>query len=354
MSLIIRAVFALPCAFSLAACSQSYGAAPAPAISAAPVAATAPLQPGDTFRNTGNPLIRDRHTADPAPLVVGDTLYLYVGHDEARGDQMFNITEWLAYSTQDMLTWTYHGPIMRPTDFAWASRDAWASQVHERDGRFWFYTTVEHDEAQGSHGKAVGVAVANNPLGPFVDARGSALVRNEDTNGPHHWDDIDPTVWTEENGTSWLIWGNAEVKIARLASDMVSLDGPIRLIDLPDFEEGPWVFKRGNLYYLLYASMDKAISPDERISYATAPSIEGPWTWRGEVTGSAANSFTIHPGVAEFQGEWYLFYHVGTLDIGDQPGGLGRRAVAVERMEFDANGLILPVQHTAHGILPRP
>jgi arabinoxylan arabinofuranohydrolase len=134
-----------------------------------------------TLTYQGNPLIRDRHTADPAPLVVGDTLYLYVGHDEARGDEMFNITEWLAYSTRDMKTWHYHGPIMRPADFAWAARDAWASQVHHKNGRFWFYTAVEHDPAQGSHGKSIGVAVADNPLGPFRDALGRALVRNEDT-----------------------------------------------------------------------------------------------------------------------------------------------------------------------------
>lgn len=303
--------------------------------------------------NQGNPLFRDLYTADPAPLVVGDTLYLYVGHDEARGDQMFNITEWLAYSTKDMQHWTAHGPIMKPTDFTWVQKDAWASQVHEKDGRFWFYTAVEHDPAT-SHGKAIGVAVADNPLGPFRDAKGSALVKNEDTQGPHHWDDIDPTVWTEPDGTSWLFWGNAVLKFAKLKPNMIEFDGPIRTIDLPDFEEGPWVFKRGDIYYLAYASMDKAISPDERISYATAPSIEGPWTWRGEITGSAANSFTIHPGIVEFKGEWYLFYHVGTLKVGDQTGAIGRRAVAVERMRFNPDGTIQPVVQTAAGVSTLP
>ena len=85
-----------------------------------------------------NPLFRDRFTADPAPLVVGDRLYLYVGHDEARGEEMFNMREWRVYSTTDMKQWTDHGPIMRATDFKWAKADAWASQVIEKDGRFWF------------------------------------------------------------------------------------------------------------------------------------------------------------------------------------------------------------------------
>lgn len=303
--------------------------------------------------NHGNPLFPGLYTADPAPLVVGDTLYLYVGHDEARGDQMFNLTEWLAFSTKDMQHWTAHGPIMKPTDFAWAQKDAWASQVHEKNGKFWFYTAVEHDPAT-SRGKAIGVAVADNPLGPFKDARGSALVRNEDTKGPHNWDDIDPTIWTEEDGTSWLIWGNAVCKIAKLKPNMIEFDGPIRTIDLPDFEEGPWVFKRGAIYYLVYASMDKRISPNERISYATAPGILGPWTWRGQITGPAENSFTIHPGIVEFKGAWYFFYHVGTLRVGDQLGGLGRRAVAVEQMYFNADGTIRPVRQTADGVSRAP
>ena len=190
-----------------------------------------PAASGQTIVNHGNPLFRDRYTADPAPLVVGDTLYLYVGHDEARGEQMFNITEWLAYSTKDMQTWTFHGPIMKPTDFSWVEKDAWASQVHEKDGKFWFYTAVEHDPA-GSHGKSIGVAVAESPLGPFRDAKGRALVRNEDTQGPHHWDDIDPTVWTEEDGTSWLIWGNGNCYMARLKPNMIEFDGSIRQIEL--------------------------------------------------------------------------------------------------------------------------
>lgn len=94
-------------------------------------------------------------------MVHDGRLYLYVGHDEAGEGEMFRITEWLLYSTEDLVTWRDHGPVLRPEDFSWASRDAWASEVIEKDGRFWFYTTVEHDETD--HGKAIGVAVADKP-----------------------------------------------------------------------------------------------------------------------------------------------------------------------------------------------
>lgn len=296
-----------------------------------------------------NPLIRDKFTADPAPLVVKDRLYLYVGHDEAQGDEMFTMREWLVYSTTDLTHWTDHGRVMAATDFAWAKGDAWASQAIEKHGRFWFFTAVEHD---GTHpGKAIGVAVADRPTGPFVDARGSALITSDMTpKGEHSWEDIDPTVLTDDDGTTWIAWGNRHCYLARLKPNMIEIDGPIVEITPPHFEEGPWLHKRGGLYYLTYASLDRATHTDERVSYATAPAITGPWTYRGELTGSAANSFTIHPGIAEFRGRWVLFLHNAALTIGTQPGGLGRRAVTAEPLRYNPDGTMQPVQQTAAGL----
>lgn len=295
-----------------------------------------------------NPIIRNKFTADPAPLVHDGRLWLYVGHDEAGEGEMFNITEWLVYSTDDMQTWVDHGSVMKPTDFAWASRDAWAAEVIEKDGRFWFYTTVEHDDTD--HGKAIGVAVADAPTGPFVDARGSALVKNSDTDGPHWWDDIDPTAFEDDDGTVWLYWGNAHLYYAPLAPDMISLADEIRRVEVPHFTEGPWLFKRGDIYYLAYAGIDEAEHDWEQIYYATASRVTGPWTFRGKIMGIAENSFTIHPGIVEFQGNWYLFYHNGVLSIDGVEGALGRRSVRAEHMYFNEDGTIRPVVATEAGV----
>jgi arabinoxylan arabinofuranohydrolase len=296
-----------------------------------------------------NPIIRDRFTADPAPLVVGDRLWLYTSHDEAADGEMFNMKEWLVYSTTDMRQWTYHGPVMNIADFKWASHDAWAVQVIAKHGRYWMYAPVEHDATKP--GKAIGVAVADRPEGPFVDAKGEALITNDMTpKGEHSWEDIDPTVFTDDDGTTWIAWGNRQCYIARLAPDMISIDGPITEITPPHFEEGPWLHKRGDLYYLTYASLDRATHTDERVSYATAPHPLGPWTYRGELTGSAEGSFTIHPGIAEFKGQWYIFLHNAALTIGERKGALGRRAVTVEHLTYDANGLMRPVTQTRAGV----
>jgi len=300
-----------------------------------------------------NLIVRDRFTADPAPLVVGNRLYLYTGHDEARGDEMFTMREWLVYSTADMRHWTYHGPIMNVAGFKWAKKDAWASQAIRRHGRYWFYAAVEHDDTHP--GKAIGVAVSDRPTGPFVDAKGSALITNQMTpKGTHSWEDIDPTVFTDDDGTTWIAWGNRQCYLARLKPDMIELDGPIREITPPHFEEGPWLHKRGKLYYLTYASLDRSRDAAEKVSYATAPSIRGPWTYRGELTGSAKGSFTIHPGIARFKGHWYLFLHNAGLTIGDRQGGLGRRAVTVEYLRYNRDGTMQPVVQTEAGVSVPP
>ncbi|KLE35958.1 family 43 glycosylhydrolase [Aurantiacibacter luteus] len=292
-----------------------------------------------------NPIFRNRFTADPAPLTVGDTLYLYAGHDE--GNEHFRIDEWVVYSTTDMRHWTDHGAFFRPSDIAWAEGEAWASQMVERDGRYFFYFTVEHDDT--SPGKAIGVAECDTPVGPCHDARGSALVLDNPATW-RAWSDIDPTVFIDDDGTAWLAWGNSNLYLARLKDNMIELDGEPQELSITNYLEGPWLHKRGDLYYLTYASIIENVQPNERISYATAPSMQGPWTYRGELTGEATNSFTIHAGIEQFLGDWYFFYHNGTLTIDGVEGMQYRRSVAVERLRYDANGLMLPITQTREGI----
>ena len=305
-----------------------------------------------------NPIVRDVFTADPAPLVVGDTLYLYVGHDNAAEGEMFTIPEWLCYSTKDMKTWTAEGPVMRSDDFAWARPDsAWASQVVERDGTFYFYTTVRYADGQEHSGSAVGVATSDSPTGPFVDAIGEALVNDGMTPGARRpWNDIDPTAFEDDQGQWWISWGNGDCYLAKLGDDMTSIDGEIMNItdQLEHFEEGPWLHKRGELYYLTYAYRDQAEMNSEQIAYATAERMAGPWTFRGKITGPGENSFTIHPGIAEFGGQWYLFYHDASLEIDGVKGTLGRRNVRAEYLHYNDDGTIRPIEQTRRGVSAPP
>ena len=128
----------------------------------------------------GNPVITDVYTADPAALVVGDTVFLYTGHDEAKPPhEGYVMHEWLCFSSTDMIHWTKRGSPLNVKDFTWAKDDAWASQVIQHNGKFYYYAAVEHDSTH--RGKAIAVAVSDSPAGPFKDAMGSALVTNDMT-----------------------------------------------------------------------------------------------------------------------------------------------------------------------------
>ena len=309
--------------------------------------------PADAQNNTfffqGNPLVRNKFTADPAPMVSGDRLYLYVGHDEyydgqdnASGGKEFNITEWLCYSTDDMQTWTDHGAIFSPSGYEWGDTTtpgvgtAWAAQVVERNGKFYLYTTSQG--AGNNSGYAIGVAVSDSPTGPFADAIGKPLVNDKMTDNGQRgwWNDIDPTVLIDDDGQAYLCWGNGTCFMAKLKDNMVEIEGDIWTVDAPRYMEGPWLHKRNGVYYLTYAS--QGLAGAEAIDYCMASDIHGSWKHCGQLTGSAENSFTIHPGIIQFKGQWYFFYHNATLTLDGRGGAIGRRSVCFDKLTYNPDG----------------
>jgi beta-xylosidase len=294
-----------------------------------------------------NPLFEHVFTADPAALVDGDTVWLYTGHDEApNNDVFFEMHDWLAFSSKDMVNWKEHGPIMRADDFDWATGNAWASHMVKKDGRYWFYTTVRHDDSKP--GFAVGVAVSDSPTGPFVDARGSALITNDmTTQTPNDWDDIDPAVFIEENGEAYLFFGNLVPKYVKLKDNMTELDGPIKVIDVPHFTEAAWVHRKGEHYYLSYACFFP-----EKICYAMSDSIHGPWEYKGILNEIAGNTETNHQSIIEFGGKNYFIYHTGAVPPrdGEPSGGRFRRSVSIDRLYYNEDGTLKRVIMTSEGI----
>lgn len=299
-----------------------------------------------------NPIFREQFTADPAALVVGDTVYAYVGHDGSKPGQSFVMPEWLCYSTKDMKTWTAHGPIMRPEDFSFArAGTAWAAHMIEKDGKFFFYTTLRRRE---NNEHCIGVAVGDSPTGPFKDARGTALISdNMTTDSSRPNADIDPAVFIDDDGTPWIIWGNGDFYLAKLKANMIELDGEIQKVPHENVAEGPWLFKRNGIYYNVYAADVPGTKP-EQIAYATAEKVTGPWTYRGLVTGPAKAGFTIHPAVIEFKNQWYFFYHDGSTSLNGLPGGDFRRSVCVEYLYFNPDGSIRPITQTPEGVSVPP
>ena len=299
-------------------------------------------QADTTFMAKGNPVVTYKYLGDPAALVHDGTLYIYAGHDECPPPQQYYLmNEWCILSTKDMKTFTEHSYKMQAKSFAWAKGEAWASQVIERNGKFYWYVTVEHKDIPG---KSIGVAVADSPVGPFKDARGSALVTNDMTTEYTKigWDDIDPTGFIEDDGQAYLIWGNTQCYYAKLKENMTELDGPIVPVDLPRFTEAPWIHKRGEWYYLSYAS-----EFPEKICYAMSKSITGPWEYKGILNELAGNSNTNHQTIIEFNDEWYFIYHNGAIN----PHGCGfRRSVCIDRLYYNPDGTMQRIIMTTEGV----
>jgi hypothetical protein len=291
-----------------------------------------------------NPIITDVFTADPAPLVVSNTVYLYTGHDEP-GSGFYTMNNWRCYSSQDMTNWTSHGSILSYTNFAWASGSAWAGQCVQKNGKFYWYVPMQGGGGYG--GFNIGVAVSDSPTGPFQDARGIPLITDGMTTGGDAWDDIDPTVFTDTNGVSWLGWGHGTFYLVQLAAGMTNTAGSIQAYHLPYYTEGPFLHRRGNLYYLSYASIDTG---GEKIRYATATAIAGPWTPRGLITGNPYNSYTIQDGIFDFKGRSYLVYHNGALP----GGGSFDRSVCLDYLYYNPDGTIQPVIQTTAGVSVPP
>ena len=307
-----------------------------------------------------NPVVQTIYTADPAPVVHDGVCYLYTDHDEDElVNNFFTMKDWRCFTSTDMVNWTDHGVVASLHDFKWAAsgwgggfeNGAWALQTIERDGKWYMYCPLQ--------GRGIGVLVSiNGPFGPFTDPIRKPLIGGK-------YDSIDPTVFIDDDGQAYLCWGNPRCWYVKLNKDMISYDTSIgdhglivqdmtveafgkRSKDDPKrlttYEEGPWLYKHNALYYLIFA----AGPISEHIGYSTGPSPAGPWKYGGVVLPTQGGSFTDHPGVVDYKGKTYLFYHNAAL-----PGGGGfHRSVCVDEMKFNPDGSIVQMTMTKEGAAP--
>lgn len=283
--------------------------------------------------NAQRPIIQMKYTADPAPMVYNDTVFLYTTHDEDDAEG-FKMQDWLLYTSTDMVNWTDHGVVASLKSFDWVKRDngAWAEQVVERNGKFYMYCPI--------HGNGIGVLVSDSPYGPFKDPLGKPLVWQKE-----HWDDIDPTVFIDEDGQAYMYWGNPNCYYVKLNEDMISYSGDIvKLKETPEhYQEGPWFYKRNGHYYLAFAS---TCCP-EGIGYAMSDSPTGPWKTKGYIMRPTERTRGNHPGIMDYKGKSYVFglnYDLLKLETNTH---YERRSVSVAEMHYNEDGTIQEVPYWA-------
>lgn len=283
---------------------------------------------------SATPIIRHKFTADPTAIVHENKVFLFTGHDEPPpGVDDYVMHDWLCFSSSNLTSWQEYPSPLKAKDFAWAYGDAYASKVVFKDDWFYWFVAVTHQHIPG---KAIGVAKALQPEGPYQDALGHALITGDMLPGkPGEKANLDPTVLIDGDGRSYICWGHQVCYFAELKNDFTGLVSDISTISLPHFMEGSHLCKRNDWYYLLYGH-----GTPEQIGYAMSRDVHGPWEFKGFVCGPADNSETNRPATLEYGGRMLFFFHNGKLP----GGGSHRRSVCLDELYFNADGTIQEVK----------
>ncbi len=306
-----------------------------------------------TAEIANNPVLNGYY-ADPEILYSNKTkkYHLYPTSDGFTG---WSGTYFKSFSSEDLINWKDEGILLDlEKDVHWADKNAWAPCIIEKEingeYKYFYYFTAA---------QKIGVAVADNPTGPFVDL-GNPLIA-ERPEGIHRGQVIDPDVFTDpETGKSYLYWGNGFMAVAELNQDMVSLKEGTTEIITPDasFREGTEVFYRGGIYYFLW-SEDDTRSPNYKVRYATSASPTGPLeipednlviekSPENEIYGTGHNSILNIPETDQ----WYIIYHRFTRPKGIHMGRAAgyNREVCIDRIYFNDQKGIVTVSPTVEGI----
>ena len=302
-----------------------------------------------------NPVISGQFTADPTARVFNNKVYMYPSHDifppEGTRQDWFSMEDYHVFSSEDLVNWQDHGVIVTQNKVPWVrpnSYSMWAPDCVYRNGKYYFY--FPSAPAKGG-GFGVGVAIADNPEGPFIP-------EPEPIKGING---IDPCVLLASDGNAYIFWGAG--RCAKLKDNMKELadDNPKEVVkwgnrememvgvnclkDLPNRQaEGPFAFEYNGNYYLTYPYVRENT---EVLAYAMSKNPMGPYEYKGIIMAEHANGcWTNHHSIVNYKGQWYLFYHHNAYSPKDDK----RRSAQIEKLYFNADVTIQEVKPTLRGV----
>ena len=265
----------------------------------------------------------------------GGPLYVYGSRDEAIDHYCsYHYDVW---STTDMKTWTCHPDVFSSKgthdEVKYSEELLFAPDCILRDGTYYLYYS------QGGERDVEGVATSSSPVGPFKDG---TLIRKAEQ--------IDPAAFIDDDGTPYLFFGQFSAKMAILKPNMKEIDvHTLRDSIITEaghfFHEGIQAIKHGDYYYLVYAYIGRRGMPT-CIGYSMSKNIYGPYEHKGVIVdnfGCDPYVWNNHGSIAEFNGQWYVFYHRSTN------GSERMRKACVEPIHFNPDGTISEVEMTTQG-----
>ena len=296
-------------------------------------------------RYSGNPVIEGWY-ADPEGIILNNEFWIFPTYSAPYKKQLFLD----AFSSKDLVTWKKHDRIIDTSAVKWAWQAIWAPSVIEKDNRFYLFfgaNDIQSDSIPGG----IGVAVSDNPGGPYRDYLGKPLI-DRFHNGAQP---IDQFAFMDSDGQYYLIYGGwRHCNIVKLKSDFTGIEStpgesPFTEITPEGYVEGPFMFIRNGKYYFMW-SEGGWTGPDYSVAYAVASSPFGPFERKGKIlkqdpmiaTGAGHHSVINIPGTDKY----YIVYHRRPLNETDR----NARVVCIDLMEFDKDGNILPVKMTNSGV----
>ncbi|MFI5624594.1 family 43 glycosylhydrolase [Nocardioides sp. NPDC051685] len=289
--------------------------------------------------------------ADPNIAVFNGTYYIYATTDGVAG---WGGKDFYVWKSTNLVDWERSEKPFLTLDgkngnVPWASGNAWAPTIIKRGRKYYFYFSG-HNPTYNR--KTIGVAVADSPEGPFTAQPEAMILNNEAVTSGQA---IDPAAFRDPaTGKFYLFWGNGSPVYAELSDDMLSIkeDTLTAISGLTSFREGSFVNYRRGTYHLTY-SIDDTGSPDYRVGYATATSIDGPWTYHGVILQKDASQGILgtgHSSIVEVPGtdEWYIAYH----RFGMPDGNGTHRETTIDKLTFSKDGLMQVVTPTLTSVNP--
>lgn len=277
----------------------------------------------DTYQNPLDVII-----ADPFILRANNTYYLYGTTVANYGLEVF--------SSSNLIDWRGRGFVLHRTPDSWAKNKFWAPECFEHHGKYYLHYTASGE----ARSLRICLAVANTPLGPFTDVKSPWLDPGQAVIDSHVFKDTDGQLYLyyvldcSENKFS-------EVRVCKLSDDLVPSKEswfcarPSQPWEGTVWNEGPFVIKHRDTYYLTYSA--NAYSDSHYgLGVATAPTPLGPWTKSPSNPVLQKTDTAPGPGhnavIASPDGkELFLVYH--TLQ---NPGYNAARQLAMDRMHFVA------------------
>lgn len=308
-------------------------------------------------KEKNNPLFAGWY-ADPEGVVFDDTYWIFPTYSDDYDKQL----HFDAFSSKDLVSWEKHERILDTTNIKWLRQALWAPSIIEKDKKYYLFFGANDIQRPGrnsydpnndiNHYGGIGIAVANDPGGPYKDYLGKPLISDFYNDAQP----IDQFVFKDTDGTHYFFYGGwSHCNLSRLNRDFTGFipweDGSnFKEITPEGYVEGPFMFLRNGIYYFMW-SEGGWTNGTYKVAYAMANKATGPYKRIGTILESKEGDIATgagHHSVIKRQDsdEYIIVYHRRPIPNEDRD----HRVTCMDKMEFNEDGTIKPVVMTFKGV----